>query len=192
MVKKPIESIENLTLPEGGQPPEMPCGTGIKKEGMTAGVQGICGKILTAGAAMLTADVTAVVADLGPDLGPSGSDAAYLTSSGADVLCGCRLHFQWPPWDIAGHLPAPLGIGHHWTLLWYHHQMRNHLLIWRSRYHFYLCHFSYCLYLHPWDHPVVVSLVGYGHPRRRAAALRLRGGRLRAASCRRRLCGVGG
>ena len=67
-MKKPIESIENLTLPEGGQPPEMPCGTGIKKEGMTAGVQGICGKILTAGAAMLIADVTAAVADLGPDL----------------------------------------------------------------------------------------------------------------------------
>ena len=70
MVKKPIESIENLTLPEGGQPPEMPCGIGIKKEEtwMTAAVQGICGKILTAGAAMLIADVTAAVADLGPDL----------------------------------------------------------------------------------------------------------------------------
>ena len=69
-MKKPIESIENLIRPEGGQLPEMPCGTGIKKKEtwMTAVVQGICGKILTAGAVMLTADVTAAVADLDPDL----------------------------------------------------------------------------------------------------------------------------
>ena len=50
----------------------MQCGTGIKKKEtwMTAAVvvQGICGKILTAGAVMLTADVTAAVTDLGPDL----------------------------------------------------------------------------------------------------------------------------